>query len=272
MKPNFRHMARQALKKCNAKMGTDNDDDLRDAALQLRMAMEALTYERAMTYANELGPDKMKTWQPKRLMERMLEVDPQADTAATLSFGLEPSYGETPETMTMLGTDKVLKLATLKKHYDALGSYLHTPTLAQLEKNKTHDMSKLRNRCVNIVDAIETVLASKIWGTSMTNSGEIECFVCEKPVRRRLLNGVDVRKVECWECKATYNMGRTEDNQVSFEPRQSAIPCVSSECDTKNYIWENEFSVGLEWACRECGKKQKLAYGVSPVVEVNDLN
>ena len=147
MKPNFRHMARLALKKYDAKIITHHDDDLRDAALQLRMAMEALTYERAMTYSDELGPDQMKTWQPKRLMERMLEVDPQADEAATLSFGVEPSYGEAPEKMTLLGRDNVLKLTTLKKHYDALGSYLHTPTLSQLEKNKSHDMTKLRKRC-----------------------------------------------------------------------------------------------------------------------------
>ena len=266
MKPNFRHMARQALKKCDAKMGTGDADDLRDAALQLRMAMEALTYERALTYADELGPAQMKTWQPKRLMDRMLEVDPQADTAATLSFGVEPSYGEAPETMTLLGTDNVLKLATLKKHYDALGSYLHTPTLAQLENNKPHDMTKLRARCEKIVKAINTVLSSKIWGTSMANRGEIECFVCEKTMRRRLLHGVDVRKVECWECQATYNMSRTDNDQISFEPRQSGVPCVSEQCETKNYIWENEWAVGFEWDCRECKTKQKLAMGVAPIV------
>lgn len=107
-------------------MGTGDDDDLIDAALRLRMAMEALTYERAAIYDDDLGPEQMKTWQPKRLMDRMLEIDPQADKAAMLSFGIEPSYGETPEKMTLLGTEHVLNLATLKKHYDALGSYLHT--------------------------------------------------------------------------------------------------------------------------------------------------
>lgn len=258
-------MARLALKKYDAKILTLHDDDLRDAALQLRMAMEALTYERAMTYADELGPDQMKTWQPKRLMERMLEVDPQADSAATLSFGVEPSYGKSPEKMTLLGTDNVLKLATLKKHYDALGSYLHTPTLSQLEKNKSHDMIKLQKRCEIISEAIKTVLSSKVWGSSMANRGEIECFVCDKPIRRRLLHGVDVRKVECWECQATYNMSRTNKDQVQFEPRQSGIPCIAPECDTVNYLWEKEFGVGLEWDCRDCGMKQKLAYGVSPV-------
>ncbi len=265
-------MARVALKKCDTKMGTGDDDDLRDAALQLRMAMEALTYERAVTYADELGPDKMKTWQPKRLMDRMLEVDPQADTAATLSFGLEPTYGSPPESMTMLGTDNVLKLATLKKHYDALGSYLHTPTLAQLEQNKPHNMTKLRSRCEKIIEAIKTVLASKVWGTSMANRGEIDCFVCDKPVRRRLIHGVEVRKVECWECQATYNMSRTDEDQVLFEPRQSAIPCISSDCDAVNYLWEKEFGVGLEWDCQACATKQKLAYGVSPVAAKEEID
>lgn len=106
MKPNFRHRAREALEKAQSKMVTGDEDDLIHAALHMRMDMEALIYERAAIYADELGPKQIKTWQPKQLMDRMLEIDPQADQAVTLSFGIEPSYGEKPETMTLLGTDQ----------------------------------------------------------------------------------------------------------------------------------------------------------------------
>lgn len=265
MKPNFRHLARKALESAKEKLEADDDESVFDAAQRLRKALEALTYERASVYAEELGPKQMKTWQPKRLMQRMLEIDPHADQAATLSFGLEPSYGEPPKEMKLLGTDNVLKLQTIKKHYDALGSYLHTPTLSQLEKGKDHDVSKLRSRCEQIIEAIEIVLSSQVWGTSVTNRGSIECLACGQMIRRRLQHGVDTRKVECWECRATYDMKRIKDEKVLFEPRQSGIPCVRPKCDIKNYIWENEFSVGFEWECRECGTAQKLGYAVASV-------
>lgn len=262
MTPNFRQMAREALGKAQIKMGTGDDDDLLDATLRLRMAMEALIYERAAIYADELGPEQMKTWQPKLLMDRMLEIDPYADQSVTLSYGIEPSYGETPEKMTSLGTDQRLNQATLKKHYNALGSYLHTPTIAQIENNKPHDMQKLRARCEDIIAAIEQVLSSRVWRTSISNSGKLECDVCKTQIKRRLPLGVERRTIECWECKATYNMSHTSDGKVYFEPRQLAVTCVAENCETKNYVWENEISPGFQWECYECGTPQKLAYGV----------
>ena len=265
MKPNFRHRAREALEKAKLKMVTGDDDDLIDAALRLRMAMEALIYERAATYADELGPEQMKTWQPKHLMDRMLEVDPHADQSVTLSYGIEPSYGETPETMTLLGTDHVLKLETLKKHYNALGSYLHTPTIEQIEDNKHHNMQKLRARCEDIVVAIEQVLASRVWGTALSNSGTFNCVNCETVIKRRLSRTVEHRKIECWECGATYTMSHISDGKVHFDPRQLAVPCVVENCETENYIWENEVTPGLKWECHKCGILQKLDYGVVPV-------
>ena len=256
-------MARTALEKAKARLSTHDESDILDAALYLRMAIEALTYERAVTYVDDLGPEKMKTWQPKQLMLRMLEVDPQADQAATLSVGVESTYGETPETMTEMGTDRVFDLVKLKTHYDALGSYLHTPTLGQLEKNKPHDMTKLRCRCDTITEAVEMVLSSPVWAVTFKNSGKIECLECGQTLSRRIPNGVDSRKVECWECNASYTMSVKSKRQVAFEPCQIGVRCVSSGCEETTYLWERDFQLGTQWDCRGCGTRQYLAMGVT---------
>ena len=112
---------------------------LQVAALQIRMVMEALTYERATRYAEELGPVVMNTWISRRLTGRILEIDPYADTTKTHRVGIEPSYGEGPDCMTDLGTDHAMSMATLHQHYDALGSSLHPPTIDQLERGKHTD-------------------------------------------------------------------------------------------------------------------------------------
>ena len=116
MEPNFREMARQTVEAAKAKLSTNCESDVVDAALRLRMSLEALTYERAMKYAEDLGPERMKTWQPKQLMDRILEVDPHADRDRTLSMGKEPSYGEQPDQWTLLGTEHMLNLSTLRRH------------------------------------------------------------------------------------------------------------------------------------------------------------
>lgn len=264
MANDFRNLARAHLKNAKDLLATGDDDDCELATLKLRKAMEALTYERSEGYADDLGPEKMKTWQPKKLMERMLEVDPHADKDATIAFGIEPSYGEKPEVMQSMGTDYVLDMKTLKKHYDALGAYLHTPTLAQLEQGKSHDFNKLRKRCDEIVAAVDKVLSSRIWNSTMANRGEIECNECDTIIRRRLDKNGEEKVVECWDCVATYNMKDLGDGEVRFEPRQIEVPCPNKECETSIHIWEKEFKKGTWWTCRVCETQQQLSLFVHP--------
>lgn len=260
---NYRSSARAHLRTAKELLSAGGNDNTLFAALKLRMALESVTYDRSKGFAEDLGPDAMQTWQPKKLMERMLEVDPQADADATLSFGIEPGPGETPESMTLLGTDHVLNLRTLKKHYDALGSYLHTPTLAQLKKGKDHDYDRLAQRCEQIVTALETALSSKVWNSTFAIRGEIECTDCGSIIRRRLPKGTAQRVVQCWSCSASYTMSKIENNEVRFEPRQAEIRCPTKGCGVSHFIWEADVKQGSCWHCEACNSELTLAIGVS---------
>ena len=261
--PFYRHKARQYLEAAEAKMSSGQEEDLLDAALRLRMAMEALTYERAKIYKDDLGPHGMETWQPRRLMQRMLEIDPQADASGDLHMGAEPSFGEKPETMRFMGRDNVLNLKTLKKHYDALGSYLHVPTISKWTASRGHDFAKLRSRCDALVEAMHVVLSSSVWNVDFKQSGSTDCSNCNAPMRRRLSHDGKTRKVECWECGMTYDLQDLGDGKVMFDPRQAAVPCISESCDTINYVAEGEWVPGFGYACRKCGQSHRLAMGVT---------
>ena len=261
--PFYRHKARQYLEAAEAKIATGEEDDLLDAALRLRMAMEALTYERAKIYKDDLGPHGMETWQPRRLMQRMLEIDPQADASGDLHMGVEPSLGERPEIMRFMGRDNVLNLKTLKKHYDALGSYLHVPTIAKWTASRGHDFDKLRRRCEALVKALTVVLSSPVWNVDFKLSGSTECTNCNATMRRRMGKDGKQRKVECWECGMTYDLKDVGDGKVMFDPRQAAIPCISKTCDTINYVVEGEWVEGFSYKCRSCDQPHRLAMGVT---------
>ena len=51
------------------------------------MAMEALTYDRALAYKDEFPPDEYETWQPIKVMSVLLEIDPTTDKNSSISFG-----------------------------------------------------------------------------------------------------------------------------------------------------------------------------------------
>ncbi|WP_373355739.1 hypothetical protein [Pseudoroseicyclus sp. CXY001] len=258
----YRGTARKHCEAAKTLLSSGTDDDLLLATLKLRMALECITYDRSKGFTEDLGPDAMKTWQPKKLMERMLEVDPQADADATLAFGEEPFPGETPASMRLLGTDHVLNLRTLKKHYDALGAHLHAPTLSQLEQRQHHDFGKLRARCERIVEALETALSSKVWNSTLAIRGEIECVECGAVIRRRLPRDKAERVVECWSCPASYTMSETEDQKVTFKPRQIPATCPQADCGEAYYIWERDAEAGASWKCQGCQSQLTLALGV----------
>lgn len=129
----YRSKARKYLKTANDFLATGDDDHLRYAALDLRHAVEALTYDRARAYKNELRPDESDTWQPKKLTAIILEIDPTADKDSTISFGIEETFGVPAPVMQVLGSEAVFNVGLLKKHCDALGNYLHVPTLKQMQ-------------------------------------------------------------------------------------------------------------------------------------------
>ena len=90
---NYRNYARKCLKRYEEELGNSDDERLKYAALELRMSMEALTYDRALAYKDEFPPAEYETWQPRKVMRVLLDIDPSADKDSSFAFGEEEEYG-----------------------------------------------------------------------------------------------------------------------------------------------------------------------------------
>ncbi len=153
----YRPLAREAVARAKTQLD-GHDAQLKYAALELRMAIEALVYDRLQIYKDEIAPGDYEPWQPRKVMEMMLDIDPWADQDRTILVGLEDVPGVAAKDMSYVGKENVLSLATIKKNYDALGSYLHLPTVKQLEAGRAPSFKSLRNRLDKIIAAVELVL------------------------------------------------------------------------------------------------------------------
>ncbi len=125
----FRTDARRHLKRFQEDFVSGDNERLKYAMLELRMAIEALTYDRAIAYKKEFPPDEYETWQPQKVMAGLLEMDPMADRSRSLSYSREETEGSPPREWKRLGSEPVFNTAALKKHYHALGSYLHVQNM-----------------------------------------------------------------------------------------------------------------------------------------------
>lgn len=261
----YRNQSRQHLHGAKDELSANSDQRLKFAALELRMAMECLTYDRAIAFKEEFPPREYDTWQPRKVMSVLLEIDPTADKDSSLAFGLEGIPGVPASRMQSLGSEKVLSMSMLKKHYDALGSYLHVQSMKQARDGVPLDFCKLRARCEEIVMFIEQVLASRIFNVMLGNFASMACSECGKPIRKRLPSGREEVKAECYECVASYTITDEGDGKVLWKPNQQEVKCANPKCQDKVVVWDRDLEVGRNWKCKACQGRNVLVLSVSYV-------
>lgn len=268
--PDYRQLARVSLKRAKDELANGAIHRRRYAALELREAMEALTYDRARAYAQFLPPEAEKAWQPRKLMGALLEIDPAIGLTTTIAFGVEQQPGVRPEKMVVLGTDQVFTLVNLKDHYDALGSYLHVPSLADVKKGKSRDLDKLVERCNEIILLVEAVLSSPVWNNTIANVVTLDCCMnnaCAKPIHKRMPFDAKTIDAQCFECKAEYIVTSLSNETVEWRPKTASLPCSNADCSHLTTLWPHEIQEGCDWRCTACGVRNVLKLGVESIGE-----
>lgn len=268
----YRQLAQESLRRAKGELDAQDDHRLRYAALELRDAMASLTYSRALAFREFIPPSEYEKWQPRKLMAALVDIDPTIGMTSTLAYGIEEEYGKpvSREKMKVLGTDTVLTLQDIKKHYDALGSYLHMPSLADVESGKMLDFKKLRKRCETIIPLIEEVLSSSVWNSNLADTATLpECMneECKKPVRKRIPAGQDKIEVQCFECHANYTITRRPDRQVFWEPHQFEVRCSTAGCPETKPLWPHEIRPETNWICNGCDTHNIIKLTVNAVAK-----
>lgn len=255
MKVSFRNESRRALGRAKAELDAMQQDRLKYAALELRMAMEALTYDRANAYKAEIPPNEYETWQPRKVMQLLLEIDPNADKNSTIRIGAEDEHGKPADNMQTLGSEEVLNLKTIKKYYDALGSYLHMPILKKINNDSHHDFDKLRAKCDEIYFEVEKALSSSVFNSTIGDFASISCMRCGEMIRRRLPLGVKSVDAKCFKCGASYEVLDEGDDNSKWFPEKQKVDCPTESCDAILGIWKDDIKAGSRFKCDDCGEE-----------------
>ena len=260
---NLRSKSREHLKAASEQLETGYDSALKYAALELRMAMEAVTYDRALSFKEEFPTKEYDTWQPKKVMAVLLEIDSMTDKDNTIAFGFEEEHGVLAKQMTPLGTEIVLNMRVLKKHYDALGSFLHILNIKSIKSGETVNYEKMRSRCEEIREYLNRVLSSPVFNSTLGVFSSIECVECGKKLRKRISQKEKIIHVECSNCDASYRLRSDAGNQCVWEPLKQKHKCANTECTKEIVVWENEIRVGKHWNCLDCKGKNTFVLSIA---------
>lgn len=263
----YRNDAKAALHRARKALAASENYQLRYAALELRMALECLVYERAKSYRNELSNKKLSTWQPRQLLGILLEINPHADKSSSISFGLEDEQGVPAKEMTYLGTDRVISLKEIKEYYDRLGSYLHAQTIEQAAQGKGSPGEKLRKSCEDLSIIIESSLSSKVWNADFKITTSLDCEDCGTKIVRRVQTGQDRFEANCIECSASYIINRTTENKFNWQANNIEVACANPECEEKIFVWRRDVALNKCWKCESCGGENAFVIGVQFTVK-----
>ncbi|MDH0494235.1 hypothetical protein [Comamonas aquatica] len=251
MTHNFRAQAKAALKRANEEIATGVDERLRYAALELRLCIEAITYDRAQGYAELLSPDAYRTWQPQKLMEALIQIEPRANQGPSVHFLDESNADGEPPTWVSLGQETVFTLKNIRAEYHALGSFVHYPNLENATTSGP-SFEKMRARCPQIAAKLADVLGSPVFNAVLQNVVEIPCDNCDATILKHIPWGVQEVEAACFNCKAEYKISAQGNGEYSSYRLGKNVPCQVDGCGALIAIPREDLKDGGKASCPKC--------------------
>ncbi|CAK1862033.1 conserved hypothetical protein [Vibrio crassostreae] len=237
-----------------------DDASLRYACLELRQCIESIAYDKLKMYKKFVPESEFSRWQPKRVFDFLEEIEPKSVKDYTFHIFEQKSDSSLGETV-FSGNHRTLTSKHIKKTYNKLGSYLHTPTLLQQT-----DLNKKSARLASDLSEIIEDLTPIVESSFDTNIGQIVNFKCEScgdAIYHRTHNLEVGKHVRCLSsvCGMLYVVTEVQGTQIRFEPVQVKIPCDCGHTTFINYLKMKDPS---HVNCL-CGKiydiKQQWVYG-----------
>lgn len=219
------------------------------------MAIEALTYQNLQAYLAETPNSVMELWSPKKVMEELLAADPNADKSATVFLGVQKTQGVPSDDMQFLGEDRRFTQKWGNKAHNALGSFLHEPTIRQNDTGKATE-ADARSKAADIADELDRMLATGLFDVNM---GHFICFgcVCGFQVKRRtaVLSHDDI--VICGGCGRQWICQKIDgESDFQFIPDDYSFPCLS--CKETCFVGAHELRDGRIVICSNCTAKAEV--------------
>ena len=246
------------MARAKALLTNPTPENLRYAALELRLCMEALTYEKLRSFSSLVPQEVLKTWQPPQAVKALLEFEPNADQSFTIFAGVEEEYGKQASKMQFVGQHNSLRLNWLRKHYNKLGNLLHTPSVVT---GGLPAVGKVEEYLTEVVADLDAPVTGSITGGSIREVFTFNCAQCKDLIVCNAEAVGKSRKAVCFnpQCKAEYFATVSEEGESKFQLMVTEFECANTECTGVIAVENRKLDVGVSFVCSVCGQKHCIA-------------
>lgn len=215
------------------------DAALAYAALECRLSIEIVCYERLKAAYDSISYKDLKKWQPRHVVKQVVEdANQYAAIGLTLSFSPTPvSNDETPLTREdfekkeylVLGAQAPLDLAKIGKLWHSLSGaalHCHLPLHKDQQISPYGEPEQTRQLVGEAIVELEALSAGNLLIGSPSSSYSFQCVNCETNIKRihELLRHGQV--VNCFnpDCKESYQISK-EGTETLHAQRTVSVKC-----------------------------------------------
>ena len=215
------------------------------------MSIEILFYKLLSHYKDELPQDLLAAWQPKRIIDALIECNPDVEQNLTIKLGFQSSHGE-PGKAFFQGHQKAVTRRLLRQYYHKLGSYLHTPT-----SSKIPDQQKMRSFLLGAAQRVEEHCRETTIIANISEFHAVAC-VCGRHLKRNVRAAKLKPYLKCPDeaCEAEYDLLPDESGKSVWKLRELEFVCP--KCETSNWFGAHLVGAGSSFKCVECETSYKV--------------
>ena len=258
------------IERIDALLAEDTDASVTYAALEARLALEKVCYDRLRQAHDYISHAHLKRWQPGNVVKILMEqVDPHVTATRTLKMSKYPAEeGVRPDDddFVEIGTEVGFDAKRVAKMWQALAKLaLHV----RLPENKDDhipdygDTAAIRKKVEQVVEELK-----RLSGTTMTFSGigrevkfECDCGVLNRRRADLLSEGHSVYCINP-TCLASWKVEKTGDD-FWFAPEELFVGCI--HCGHQNHFHLRDV-MGMEkneigrFKCDECSGENGMRW------------
>jgi len=258
------------IDRIRALLEQDTDASVTYAALEARLALEKVCYDRLRQRHDYISHDQLRKWQPGAVINTLIsDVDAHLTETMTLSMSKTPARDDVKpedEEYVQIGTEVGFDAKKLVKMWNAVARLaLHV----RLPKDKNDhipdygDKAETRAKVLEIVAELERLAKGTMTfsGIGMEVSFDCSCGTKNKRREKLLREGQHVYCINP-ECELTWKVVK-EDDGIGFEAVAVTVNC--DQCQAENlipwrFVTRMKYDEVATFSCHTCQDKNHVKW------------
>ena len=276
-----------SIDRIKALIEDDTDASISYAALEARLALEKVCYDRLRQVHEYISHAQLRRWQPSAVM-KILITDVDQNVAETLTLmisknpavpGVQPTDEEFVEIGTQIGFD-AKKVGELWNALSGLALHANVPKAKDVNIPDYGDRAKIRSKVEEALFELERLAKGTMTFSGLGETVSFDCTVCNSKNKRRASLLREGQRIFCIapDCLASFTV-RIEGSTISFEGETCDFPCQScGQIGVFPWRFFNEklkFGEKVRFNCRDCDHENYIEWRlcqVAPlIIEKQDM-